>query len=44
MDLPAEIARREAQLDAIAAAKATIEARAKERHAREAESRPICTC
>lgn len=35
MDVPGEIARREAQLDAIAAAKATIEARAKERHARE---------
>lgn len=35
MNVPEEIARREAQLGAIAAAKATIEARAKERHARE---------
>ena len=35
MNVPEEIARREAQLGAIAAAKATIEARAKVRHAQE---------
>ncbi len=35
MSIPEELARREARLAAIALAKATIEARAKERHARE---------
>jgi transposase len=35
MSIPAELARREMRLAAIARAKATIEARAKERHARE---------
>ena len=35
MSIPEELARREARLAAIARAKATIEARAKERHARE---------
>ena len=35
MSLPAELTRREERLAAIAAAKAKIEARAKERHARE---------
>jgi len=35
MSIPAELARREQRLAAIARAKATIEARAKERHARE---------
>jgi hypothetical protein len=35
MSLPEELARREARLAAIAKARATIEARAKERHARE---------
>src|SRR4051812_19680780 len=35
MSIPKELARREARLAAIARAKATIEARAKERHARE---------
>ena len=35
MSIPAELARREQRLAAIAGAKATIEARAKERHARE---------
>ena len=35
MSIPEELARREARLAAIAGAKATIEARAKERHARE---------
>ena len=35
MSIPEELARREARLAAIAKAKATIEARAKERHARE---------
>jgi transposase len=35
MSIPAELARREQRLAAIAKAKATIEARAKERHARE---------
>ena len=35
MSIPAELARRELRLAAIAGAKATIEARAKERHARE---------
>ena len=35
MSIPAELARREQRLAALARAKATIEARAKERHARE---------
>jgi transposase len=38
MDIPAELARREARLTAIAAAKATLEARAAERYAAEQEA------
>ena len=45
MDLPAEIARRQARLDAMAAAKAKIEARAKARFEKEpAEFEAKCAC